>query len=610
MVHAAVPAALSNHRFPRRHFDDLCAGLGSAEAVTELWQTQRSRRLLLINAVFEAAAGGNVLGPLPPVSTVWEALQRAEAAAPEAVADILLHPQVGSWAAYTLRRYRKGVAGQASTPLWVDFGTLHAIALLAAARSGLTWPTRLPARDGRVMLPGLGMATLPGPPRHTYVEAEAGPGEIRLRGADPAAAGFQITVSPRTDAATEVAGWWALRSLQVGEDPQLRVWLDDLDPFRDLADPIEPQRLSEPDVVRWYKLLDEAWALLCANDRALAEAMAVGVTSLVPLPATEGWITRSASTGEAFGSVLVSPPFDAVTLAVALVHEFQHIKLGGLIHLGPLPDHDSGNLFHAPWRDDPRPLSGLLQGIYAFAGIAALWRDLRASVHDADRVGRRTADFEYAYTRRQVEAALRTAVESGDLTPWERNLMDRLAVRVWQWLAEAVPDESVRTAALLADSHRAGWRIRHTRAASADVHLIADAWIRGRNPASSVHPAHVEPDAEREQWSSRMAILARRAVANPDVLSLRSVTTEPAVDADIALLRGDRVLARSRYLERLAANHDDLDAWVGLGFADDSCRALIERPDLVRAVFLRLVECGLDPDPAALAAWIGGAASL
>lgn len=610
MVHAAVPAALSNHRFPRRHFDDLCAGLGSAEAVTELWQTQRSRRLLLINAVFDAAAGDNVLGPLPPVSTAWEALQRAEVAAPEAVAEILLHPQVGSWAAYTLRRYRKGVQGQASTPLWVDFGTLHAIALLAAARSGSTWRTRLSVRNGRVMLPGLGMATLPGVPRHTYVEAQAGPGEIRLRGADPAAAGFQIAVSSWADDATEAAGWWALRSLLVGEDPQLRVWLDDLDPFRDLADPVEPDRLSEPDVIRWHKLLDEAWALLCANDRGLAQAMAVGVTSLVPLPTVEGWGTRSASTGGAFGSVLVSQPFDAVTLAVALVHEFQHTKLGGLMHLGPLRNHDGDNLFHAPWRDDPRPLSGLLQGIYAFAGIAALWRDLRASVHSADRVGRRTADFEYAYTRRQVEAALRTAVESGDLTAWERNLMDRLAARVWAWLVETVPEESVRTAALLADSHRAGWRIRHTRAASADIRLMTDAWISGRKRALSARPAHVEPDAVGKQWSSRMAVLARRVVANPEAPSLKGIATEPPADADIALVRGNGVLARGRYMARLAANHDDFDAWVGLGLADDSCRALVERPELVRAVFSQLVERGLDPDPAALASWIGDALGL
>lgn len=605
MVHAAVPATLSNHRFPRQYFNDLCAGQGSAEAVLELWRTQRSRRLLLVKTVFDVASGDGVLGPLPAALAAWEALVRAEAAAPDAVATILMHPQVGSWAAHALRRYRSGASGSVSTPLWVDFGALHSIALLATARSGLTWQTRLPARSGRVMLPGLGMATLPGAPRDTYVEAEAVAGKIRLCGTDPAATGFQITVPSYADTATEVVGWWALRSLQVGADPQLRVWLDDLDPFRDLADPVEPDRLSEPDVVRWHKLLDEAWTLLCANDRRLAEAMAAGVVSLVPLPVAEGWGTRSASTGEAFGSVLISPPFDAVTLAVALVHEFQHIKLGGLMHLAPLRHHDGGGLFHAPWRDDPRPLSGLIQGIYAYVGIAALWRDLRVSVQSAARSEQRTADFEYAYARRQVEQALHTAVECGDLTAWERMLMDCLAARLGPWLAEVVSDEPARMATLLADSHRAGWRIRYARSASADVRLVVDAWMGGQARTLSLHSIYVESGTEQAQWSSRMTALARRVVADPEAVSAADAALEPEIAADIALISGDRVLARSRYLSRLAVDHTDLDAWVGLGLADDSCGALIECPELVLAVFSKLVERGCDPDPAALTAWIG-----
>src|ERR1051326_3569684 len=96
VAHAPAPIALANHRFPRRHFDDLCAGLGSADAVKELWQAQRSRRLLLIKAVVDAAPDDGPLGPLPAASTAWGALVRAEAMAPDAVAEILLHPQIGS----------------------------------------------------------------------------------------------------------------------------------------------------------------------------------------------------------------------------------------------------------------------------------------------------------------------------------------------------------------------------------------------------------------------------------------------------------------------------------------------------------------------------------
>ncbi|WP_433731951.1 aKG-HExxH-type peptide beta-hydroxylase [Actinoplanes sp. CA-051413] len=31
-------------------------------------------------------------------------------------------------------------------------------------------------------------------------------------------------------------------------------------------------------------------------------------------------------------------------------------------------------MHHAPWRDNPRPLGGLMHGVYAFFGFAGLWR--------------------------------------------------------------------------------------------------------------------------------------------------------------------------------------------------------------------------------------------
>ena len=68
-----------------------------------------------------------------------------------------------------------------------------------------------------------------------------------------------------------------------------------------------------------------------------------------------------------------------VELAVTLVHEFQHIKLGGLLHLAPLHDREPTRRLYAPWRDDPRPLGGLLQGVYAFTGVTDFWRAVRGS---------------------------------------------------------------------------------------------------------------------------------------------------------------------------------------------------------------------------------------
>src|SRR5262249_55714336 len=155
------------------------------------------------------------------------------------------------------------------------------------------------------MLPAVGMATFADAAPWTNAEAETVDGWIHLRHA-----GREITIPPYPSG--DAAGWWSLRRLCVGGGPRLSVLLDDLGPFRDLADPVEPDRLDGVAFGRWAKLLADAWALLCGKHRYTAEAMAEGIVSLVPLPAGDGWETRSASTGEAFGSVMISPPSDAL----------------------------------------------------------------------------------------------------------------------------------------------------------------------------------------------------------------------------------------------------------------------------------------------------------
>jgi len=61
--------------------------------------------------------------------------------------------------------------------------------------------------------------------------------------------------------------------------------------------------------------------------------------------------------------MMSSLPPDPAQMAETLVHEFHHIKLGGLTHLVRLTDDDQTASHYAPWRDDPRPLGGFLQGI-------------------------------------------------------------------------------------------------------------------------------------------------------------------------------------------------------------------------------------------------------
>jgi HEXXH motif-containing protein len=588
-----------NHRLPGAHFAALCAGLGDRDAVRELWRGQQSRRSLLLLAVLDAVeAEPGLLGPLPPAAAAWEQLAAADRTAREEVMATLLHPQVGTWASYALRRHRGGARGD--NPLWMDFAVLHAVALIASARAGLAWRTVLPVRGGAVMLPGLGLARFPDAPPLAVAEVVTEEGRIVLR-----CRGHEVAVPP--EPARDSPGWWGLRRLSVGTDPRLAVILDDLDPFRDLADPVPPARLDGAAFATWRARLGDAWRLLCRNHPETSAALAEGVVSVVPIEDGGGWESRSASTGEAFGSVLISTPQDPVTLAVALVHEFQHIKLGGLMHFGELTKDDGSNRHYAPWRDDPRPLAGLVQGVYAFVGIAAFWRAHRATVTGGEAA---IAEFEYAYTRAQVREGIRETVGSGGLTGWGERLLEGLCRRAGAWLTEPLPAEATRLAELLTGGHRAGWRIRHLRPAEDDVKRLEYAYRAGRSAPPARSPSRLEP-YPRQRWSQGLLALVRRSLAGAQVPLTERLRSLGVDEADAALAHGDLAGARAGYQARIVSDPQDVNAWTGLGLSVDgpAREALRDHPELVLAVYRASLASRAAPDPARLADWLGRAAS-
>ncbi|GAA2607067.1 HEXXH motif domain-containing protein [Paractinoplanes durhamensis] len=583
----------ANHRIKDSHVDLLCHGYGSADLTDALWRTEFSRRLLLLGAVVDLVTHRpDLLGPLPPPATSIEMLMEIDASDRAMFRELLLHPQVGSWAAYLLRRARGLVTSP--SPLWVDAGVLHALAFVGAVRQGRSWATAIPVRDGKVMLPGLGMAVFSDRAAWGVAEAETDGHQVTLhrRGQD-------LTVAADGRSWSGDGDWWELRRLRVGSDPVMEVTLDDIDLFRDLGDPVEPQRLSMADHERWGSLLSEAWEILCAHHRASAEAMADGVVSLVPLSDNGVGETRSASTGEAFGSVLVSQPVDARALAVALVHESAHIRLGGLLHLLPATSGVQRENLYAPWRDDPRPLAGLIQGIYAFVDISDFWRvQAGLSQSPAD-------EFEYVLSRLQVEQALRAAAGSDGLTRLGERLINGLADRVAGWKLAPTTETAVRAAELVASAHRTGWRLRHLSPAKDTVDRLVVAWSSGKD-APVLDPGYVVVAGQR-QWSQGRLALARRWVIRGDVPLTDRLRAMGVDDADANLLHAERAEAAAAFTRRLLDDPDDLDAWSGLGLAVDGPAAAVLRED---AALVRAVHRGTRnpaPDPSVLAEWLARA---
>ncbi|MFD8395116.1 HEXXH motif domain-containing protein [Streptomyces sp. NPDC059680] len=568
---------------------------------------------------------------LPPVQAALDLLLRVERIRPDVVADLLEHPGTGIWAVRVLERLRGGdkIPGedQGGAPLWMELGYLHCLAAAAALRSGTEGTIRLPVREGGVALPTLGRIRVPAAtardgevPAHTVATLR-----ILRAGAGPAVLTIgRSRVSLPADPSRASDDWQPVRRTAWGQGKNApSLVLEDCDPYRDFrarALPSSSVSLSPEQAERWQQLLSEAETLLGARHPRAAELLASALRVLVPLPPEPRFRTASASYNEAVGSAMISLPPDAVELAVTMVHEARHSVLNGLLHQLPLCEEDASGsespLFYAPWRSDPRPLSGVLHGAYAFAGVTEFWRVERRALSGA---AADLAHFEYAVWRTAVGETLVILRSSSGLTEAGRQFVERMAEEV-----EGRPDEPVPwwprhlARAEVADL-RAIWRARHTLPDPGQVRALTEAWLHGADPRTAPgvrsrllpDPRAGSPDARGELRRLRLAapetLLARARAVSDDASRPRALAA-----ADVALLRGEPDRAVSGYVKTLVAYPELPSAWAGLGLAlaesgePAAAQALLCRPEVVRAVHRQAHEwCGRSPDPVEVADWIG-----
>jgi uncharacterized protein len=95
------------------------------------------------------------------------------------------------------------------------------------------------------------------------------------------------------------------------------------------------------------------------------------------------------------------------------MHEFQHVKLGAILDLYDLYDPSDDRLYYAPWREDRRPLEGLLQGTYAHLAVSDYWRVRQQATTGAES---RLAAERYAFWHGHTRTAIETLAESGSMT--------------------------------------------------------------------------------------------------------------------------------------------------------------------------------------------------
>lgn len=596
------------HCVSHADIDDLAKGVESEATLTALLRAERSYRRLVLRAALDAARQENI-SPLAPADVAWDLLVRADRRNPRGTAEMLELPQVGTWASRVLRR----IHGQLhdDMPLWVDLGYLHALAVAAAIRAKLLFKIAVPVMRGYLSLPSLGFTYFP--ELVDWATAEIRPED---QGIVAVTSSGTVALSFCWDGSTP--GWHSPVRLQMASrNSTISVTLEDSDPYRYYLGVEPPVFLSASVSRRWQFLFEGAVGLLLEDHPAEARAINAIWSSLVPLSSGEQFREQSSSSGDAFGSISASLPSDHFQFAVSLVHEIQHAKLGALLHLVDLMEGGESHVFYAPWRDDPRPLQGLIQGIYAFFGMTRFWRD-RAEVNGVGDAA--LAHFEFALWRMQVGRAVAEAGVQPELTRLGQRFLAGIAKTVSSWMSDPVPDSQADLARLAAVDHRASWRIYHLRPPTDAVREIADAWTARRCAPRPLprKPSELRADPAPPYLDVR-ATMIRHLLAGPErFFSLdqdgrANELVSGASAADTALVAGRHHDALRLYIDELAADNDRGLAWSGLGLVlgrignHGAARVLLGRPELVRAVSREVGHReGHRPRPVALATWLGG----
>jgi uncharacterized protein len=426
---------LGYHSIPRELFDALAAGGGGPGAIGALTTAEYSKHVLLLRGVFAAAEAAET-EQARFARTGWEVLAEVGRRDRDAAARVLRYPAVGAWAVHTLRALETGAGA-------LQAAGLAAVAAAAAVRSGIEAEIPVLPVAGVVSLPSLGVARVDAD--SAVVRGYHGGAEVRW-----AHGRVEIPSDTRLDA----PGWLGIRDCHAGG---LDAVIEDLDPFRMPTVDGLATRLTDGEALTWRRALKQGWRVLAAVHPVAAAEVAAAISVIVPLRRSVfGHI--SSSSPDTFGAVAMSEPLDPDTCASTLIHELQHVKLCAVLDIVRLTWPDDGRRFYAPWRDDPRPVAGLLQGAYAFVGVTEFWRRRRQLAAGPAQL---RADGEFALWRAGTTQVIRTLLSSNGLTTTGTDFVQRMSQTAGSWMSEPVSPQARAFARSEAENHAAHWERHH-----------------------------------------------------------------------------------------------------------------------------------------------------
>jgi HEXXH motif-containing protein len=576
-------------------------GAGTPEVLSVLASAQQSRHLLLfrglLDAVRDEAADNAVTGYF------WDnfqALCAIESNAPWEIADLLAHPHVGAWLATCLRRVMN--PQDRPIPLWVDLGHLGAIAVAAAIRADVEVEATVPARLGTVVIPTVGCLNIGSIPEWQMTQVR------RLADGTLIVASDRKSVIVPLGEFREGEDWWPVRRLSVScEGLTFEVELDDLDPYRSIHPLQTTGRLTEDEVEEWAENLASAWAILVTRHRACADSLVRGLRTLVPLAVPgSGW--ASSTSRHAPAAVALNRPRNGASLACTLVHEFQHTQLNLIMDIAPLHRDIDGPLYYSPWRDDPRPLTGVIHGLCAGVAVADFWR----VEHEAGYLPA-VAAVEFARTRRQVEIALNTLAASNSLTDTGAALAAAVNDVITSWANVTISTRCLSLGNDLTVDHEIRWKLGNLKPMDNELRLLTACWRAGIPPSRLMSEPVLR--APRSPFTHDVLLRLAYTILHEEGDDYRgeygfSPDRPEVTESDFILLTGRYEAAVSAYELEIRAGNRPIEAWAGLAVAlqrlmGPGSRAVISRPELVRAFYDQLATgSNITPAPRDVVRWL------
>jgi len=338
----AAMEPVNGHALPDGGFELLSNGPGDAVTMAALAEASWSVTRALVAAAGSARNdGGRELSWAADEG--WRLLSKLDKEHPQAVREVLTYPYARAWAARCLDPPR-------DADIYVDRAHLAGLAAAAALRAGVEAELHVPVRDGYVHIPDTG----------AFVVGTAAGRTSVLR------------ISAEGLALRDGLGDWQPVHRFAAADMSFTV--DDVDPFRDCQAWAPAGRLSVRSWQAWQRALTNVTRQLAVELPAYASVIAAGLRSVVPMRPAAAGCSQSGTARQAFGAVALALPDSTDMLGELLVHEMQHVKLTALCDMMDLFDLADSSRYQVPWRPDPRPVDGVLNGTYAFLAVGELWR--------------------------------------------------------------------------------------------------------------------------------------------------------------------------------------------------------------------------------------------